>query len=175
MSAADTDTAARKRIQAVTEAVMQRAADSLSAMANQIVTNVREDATFLGAILTPGVDLNLDLQVPDALEHKIMVLIAECVAQDRVETLTMVLGTLDGEPQDIDAIREQLREAEEEAADIATAADAVRAAPRPTPAKESTKPGIVIPEGLVKCKRCGGVAKPLSKCARCGQDAGLKL
>ncbi len=171
----DTDTEARKRIQSVTEAVMQKAADSLSAMANQIITNIREDETFLGAVLTPGVDLNLDLQVPDALEHKIMVLIAECVALDRTETLAAVVKQLDGDPQDIDAIHTMLHDADVEAADIIKAADEVRATKPPAPADEVKQPGIVIPDGLVKCKKCGGVATPLTKCPRCGQDVGLKL
>ena len=175
----DTDTEARKRIQAVTEAVMQKAADSLSAMANQIITNIREDETFLGAVLTPGVDLNLDLQVPDALEHKIMVLVAECVALDRVETLYSALEAIWAIDLDCIACGETLErlhdEAHAEAADIIKAADQVRATKPPAPADEVKQPGIVIPEGLVKCKKCGGVAKPLSKCPRCGQDVGLKL
>jgi ATP-dependent Lon protease len=172
-AAVDKDSAARQRIVDVTQAVMQRAADSLQAMSNHIIEQVREEPKFLAAILTPDVNMNLDIQVPDDLERKIMVLVADCVAKDRVETLTLTLGMLDGEPQDIDAVREQLREAEAEAAEIAKAAAEVKKA-KPI-AKDKGGPGIVMPEGLVKCPGCGGAAQPLSKCSACGTETGLRL
>jgi hypothetical protein len=173
----DTDTAARQRIVEVTTAVMQKAADSLSVMANQIIHNIRTDEKFLGAILTPGVDLNLDLQVPDELEHKIMVLVADCVAKDRVETLETAIEKINDLCLDSDgssAVERMLEEAKAEAADIKKAADEVRAATPPAVEQAEESPGIVLPQGLVRCK-CGRAATPLTKCAHCGQDVGIKL
>lgn len=173
----DTDSKARERIAGVTAAVMKKAVESLNAMVNQIVKNVREDEKFLGAILTPGVDLELDLQVPDALEHKIMVLIAECVALDRVETIENAIDcSCRGLNDDNTLIDEMLAEAKAEVADITKAADKVRAAKAPKVDKaKAQQPGIVLPDGLVRCKNCGSAATTLSRCARCGQDVGVKL
>ena len=173
----DTDTAARQRIAGVTATVMQKAAESLNAMVNQIIENVRQDEKFLGAILTPGVNLELDLQVPDALEHKIMVLIAECVALDRLETIEQIADMIGHGEVGADRMMEALKTAQAEAADITKAADGVRAAKAPKANKSAAAqgPGVVLPDGLVRCKNCGGAAAPLSKCAHCGQDVGLKL
>ena len=64
-----------------------------------------------------------------------------------------------------------------EADEVARAADVVRAEKPPAAEskKEAKGPGIVLPEGLVRCPGCGRAATPLTKCAHCGRDVGIKL
>lgn len=178
---------AQDRIAAVTDIVMGKTANALGTMVNQIIENVRGDQKFLAAILTPGVDLNLDISVPPTLESKITILIAECVAEDRIELLETVRGQivrdtdgtdhLLGVDEALNIVDAAIVQAKKELIDLGPAVVQAKAEPEATRDNGNRKAGttgIVLPQGMVRCK-CGRAVRTLTKCLGCGRDAGIAL